>query len=120
MSYTLKMREQIERVEATRQERLQGYFPRMTAPQKEDVLKNFHPDYIEASMRSLAVGVNKGGRVPHELADLLEARSRMEGVHLDLEQVNYDVDVLVHWRRRRRGRCGAPSAGTGCRGATGY
>lgn len=95
MSYTLKMREQIERVEATRQERLQGYFPRMTAPQKEDVLKNFHPDYIEASMRSLAVGVNKGGRVPHELADLLEARSRMEGVQLDLEQVNYDVDVLV-------------------------
>jgi len=95
MTYTPQLRELLKRVEATRSKRLQGYFPRLNASEKEDVLQKFHPDYIEASMRALKVGVNKGARVPHELADMLEAGSRLEKVRLDLEQLKYDVDVLV-------------------------
>ncbi|MBS4032482.1 MAG: FAD-binding protein [Clostridiales bacterium] len=95
MSYTPKMREQIKKVEATRAERVKQNFPRMNPEQKDNVLKNFHPDYIEASMRALPVGVNKGDRVPHELADLIEARSRVENIKFDLEDIAYDVDVLV-------------------------
>lgn len=95
MTYTPQLRELLTRVEATRSKRLQGYFPRLSASEKADVLKNFHPDYIEASMRALQVGASKGDRVPHELADLLEARSRLENVGLDLQQLQYDVDVLV-------------------------
>jgi succinate dehydrogenase / fumarate reductase flavoprotein subunit len=95
MTYTPQLKELLTRVEATRNKRLQGYFPRLAAAEKEEVLRKFHPDYIENSMRPLQVGVNKGDRVPHELADLLEARSRLENIRLDMEQLQYDVDVLI-------------------------
>ena len=95
MSYTPQLKELIKRVEATRPERVKKNFPRMTAEQKQDALKNFHPDYIEASMRGLAVGASKGSRVPHELADLIEARSSVEDLKIDLNKFDYDVDVLV-------------------------
>jgi succinate dehydrogenase/fumarate reductase flavoprotein subunit len=95
MSYTPQLKELIKRVEATRPERVKKNFPRMTAEQKQDALKNFHPDYIQTSMRSLSVGVSKGDRVPHELADLIEARSAVESLKIDLNKFDYDVDVLV-------------------------
>ena len=96
MSYTPQMRELIKKVEATRSERVNaGSFERMTMDERDEVLKNYHPDFIEASMRPLPVGPNKDYRVPHEFADLIEARSRIEGLGFDLEKFDYDVDVLV-------------------------
>lgn len=96
MSYTPQLRELIKKVEETREDRVKkGHFKRMTMDQRDDVLKNFHPDFIEASMRPLPVGPNKGYKVPHEFADLVEARSRIEGLKLNLDCYDYDVDVLV-------------------------
>ncbi|MBS3898957.1 MAG: FAD-binding protein [Dethiobacter sp.] len=96
MPYTPQLRELVKQVEASRAERIKkGPFRRMTMDERDEVLKNFHPDFIEASMRPLSVGVNKGDRVPHEFADLIEARSRIEGLGFDLENFAYDVDVLV-------------------------
>ncbi|MCW3489842.1 FAD-dependent oxidoreductase [Dethiobacter alkaliphilus] len=96
MSYTPQMREQIKKVEATRAERVnKGHYERMSMDERDEVLKNYHPDFIEASMRPLPVGPNKDYRVPHEFADLIEARSRIEGLGFDLEKFDYDVDVLV-------------------------
>ncbi len=95
MSYTPHMRELIKNVEATRAKRVGNNHPRMTPEEKDDVLKNFHPDFIEASMRPLKVGLNVGHRVPHEFADVIEARSMLEGVELDVNKADYDVDVLV-------------------------
>ena len=93
--YTPQMRELIKKVEQTRPER-KGYdFPRMGPGERQEVLENFHPDFIEESFDSLQVGVNRGSKVPRELADLLHARSRVENVALNLKDIFYDVDVLV-------------------------
>jgi succinate dehydrogenase / fumarate reductase flavoprotein subunit len=89
------MKELIRKVEEKRPVRLGVEFPRMTPEERQDVLKKFHPDFIETGFRQLQVGVNKGDRVPRELADLLEARSMLEHVALDLQEIAYDVDVLV-------------------------
>ena len=95
MSYTPQMRELIKKVEATRPKRVGKNFPRMSPEEKEEVLQKFHPDYIEASMRPLKVGLNRGERVPLEFADVIEARSTLEGVDIDVNQADYSVDVLV-------------------------
>ena len=94
-SYTQEQLDSIKKVEATRQERLSNLHARMTAEQKDAVLKEFHPDYIEGAYETLKVGPNKGEKVLHELADLLQGKSRLEPKKIDLKNPDYDVDVLV-------------------------
>ena len=93
--YTPAMKESIKRVEATRPARLQETWPMMTPVEKQEVLNKFHPDYKPEGMRELRLGPAKGMRTPHELADLLEGHSLLRGVELDLEQVDFDTDVLI-------------------------
>ena len=93
--YTEEQILSMKKVEATREERLKNLFPRMTADEKQTVLKENHPDYIDSSYELLKVGPNKGGKVLHELADLLQGNSRVLGMDIDLEHPAYDVDVLV-------------------------
>ncbi|MDO9536029.1 MAG: FAD-dependent oxidoreductase [Bacillota bacterium] len=93
--YTSQMKELIKKVEETRPMRLGVDFPRITTEEGQDLLKKFHPDFIEEGFRELQVGVNKGDRVPRELADLLEARSMIEHIELDLSEIVCDVDVLI-------------------------
>jgi succinate dehydrogenase/fumarate reductase flavoprotein subunit len=93
--YTPGMRESIKKVEATRPARLQETWPMMTPAEKQEVLRRFHPDYKPEGMRELRVGLAKGLRTPHELADLLEGHSMLRNTDLDLEQVDFDTDVLI-------------------------
>jgi succinate dehydrogenase/fumarate reductase flavoprotein subunit len=93
--YEPHMLESIKRVEATRSERLGQQYSRLTADEKAALLKGYHPDYKAGTMRELAVGPNTGDRVPHELADLLEGRGRIDPDVLDLDHADYDVDILV-------------------------
>jgi succinate dehydrogenase/fumarate reductase flavoprotein subunit len=93
--YTPAMQESIKKVEATRPERLQETWPMMTPVEKQEVLRRFHPDYKPEGMRELRVGPAKGLRTPHELADLLEGHSLLRNVDLDVEQVDFDTDVLI-------------------------
>ncbi len=93
--YTPAMRESIGRVEASRPARLQETWPMMSPTEKQEILQRFHPDYKPEGMRELRVGPGKGMRTPHELADLLEGHSLLRNVELDLEQVDYDTDVLI-------------------------
>ena len=93
--YTLEMQKSIEAVEATRQARLNADLKRMTADEKENLLKKFHPDYKEEGFSILKIGANKGDKVPTELADLLQANSRLKGVKINLSKVDYDTDVLI-------------------------
>ncbi|HCY51075.1 MAG TPA: succinate dehydrogenase/fumarate reductase flavoprotein subunit, partial [Clostridiales bacterium] len=93
--YTEEQLISMKKVEETREERMNNLFPRMTAEEKDAVLKENHPDYIESAYENLKVGKNKGDKVLHELADLLQGRSRIEGLKIDLEHPDYDVDVLV-------------------------
>ena len=94
-TYTSEQLESMKKVEASREERLNNLFPRMTADEKDAVLKEFHPDYIESAYENLKIGPNKGEKVLHELASLLQGKPRTEGLKIDLEHPDYDVDVLV-------------------------
>jgi succinate dehydrogenase/fumarate reductase flavoprotein subunit len=93
--YTAYMKESIRKVEATRQKRLKETFPRLTEAEKTSLLQKFHPDFITKGMRELLVGPNQGERTPTEMADVLEGNSRINPDKIDLNQIDYDVDVLV-------------------------
>lgn len=95
MTYTPTMRELIKRVEATREARLGKEFPRMTPAEKQEVLKNHHPDYIESQFRQARLGPNKGDRFPHELCDVLEAYPRYDYSRFRADKVDHRVDVLI-------------------------
>ena len=93
--FTEEMIKSMKILEETRPSRI-GLDPRrMTAEEKEALLAKFHPDYIKDQFAELKVGVNKGDKVPLELADLLQAKSRIEGMDIDLSCPDYDTDVLI-------------------------
>ncbi len=94
-NYTDEQLQSMKKVEATRAERVNNLFPRMSAEEKSQVLKENHPDYIDNAYETLKVGPNKGDKVLHELADLLQGKSRVLGKDIDLSNPDYDVDVLV-------------------------
>ncbi len=98
--FTKEMLESIKKVEATRSERLAkvmaGENPRrMTAEEKEQVLAAFHPDHIQSQFATLQIGPNKGEKVPLELAEILQANSRINPDEIDLSNPDYDTDVLI-------------------------
>jgi succinate dehydrogenase / fumarate reductase flavoprotein subunit len=95
MTYTPRIRESIEKVAKTREARIGNYFPRMSPKEKEDILKNYHPDYIETQFRKAKVGPNKDDRFPHELCDVLEAYPRINWNRTDEIKANREVDVLI-------------------------
>ena len=94
-NYTQEQLDSIKKVEATRKERCDNLHRRLTAEEKENVLKENHPDYIESAYEVLKVGPNKGGKVLHELADLLQGKARVLDMDIDLSKPDFDVDVLI-------------------------
>lgn len=95
MPYPEMMRPSLRLLEVTRAQRMRESFPRMTPEEKTALLQAHHPDFRPEGMRELRVGPNRGDRTPHEFADQLEARSRIDPDRIDLERIDYDVDVLV-------------------------
>ena len=99
MPYPEELKKLIKVVESTRAERVEKKknnveVPFMSLEERHDILKH-HPDFIEEGRRELKVGPSKGYRIAHEMADLLEARSRVEPAKIDLNKVDYETDVLV-------------------------
>ena len=90
-----KILEPIRKVEAARAENVKLNPARMSAEEKEVLLKTFHPDYRENQFTTLRIGPNKGGKVPLELAALLEGKPRIDLEKPHLERVDYDADVLI-------------------------
>ena len=93
--YNKEMTESIKKVEANRKANTDFEPRRMTAEEKDTLLATYHPDYKQEEFRTLTVGPNKGGKVPTELAALLQAHSRIDPAKIDLSAPDYDVDVLV-------------------------
>ncbi|MHA1665293.1 MAG: FAD-binding protein, partial [Candidatus Njordarchaeales archaeon] len=85
----------IEKVEATRERRLKEVFKRITPEEKEKLLEKWHPDYRPEGKRALKLGPNKGDYVPNEVADILEAYPLIDPNDIDLEDIDYNVDVLI-------------------------
>ena len=85
----------MKKVEAAREKNISFEPRRMTAEEKDTVLKENHPDYIESAYEILKVGPNKGGKVLHELAELLQGKSRVLDMEIDLNKVDYETEVLI-------------------------
>lgn len=68
---------------------------RMSYEQKQELLADFHPDYRQDKFDTLKIGVNKGDRVPVELAQMLQAHSRITADSVDLTKPDYETDVLI-------------------------
>ncbi len=100
MSYTPEMKELIKKVEATRPQRIEKsrkneHYPDLSLEEREQVLKKFHPDYMDEGRRAVKVGPNKGDVFPAEVVDLLESKTRIDVPRIDLEKVDFETDVLV-------------------------
>ena len=93
--WTNEMLESIRKVEATRAERMAHEPRRMTAEEKDELLKQFHPDYRAEGFDTIAIGPNAGQSAPKELVQLLHSNSRLLGEKIDLNRVDIDTDVLV-------------------------
>ncbi len=61
------MRESIKNVEKTREKRLKVTMDHCSPDEIDDVLNNFHPDFIKEQKASLRFGVSKGEVVPLEV-----------------------------------------------------
>lgn len=100
MSYPEYMLELIKKVESTRPRRIEQAekgesFPVFSPEEGDKLLHEFHPDYKKGTKRELKIGKSKGALVPNEFADLVESYPRVDPETVDLEKIDYDVDVLV-------------------------
>ncbi len=93
--FTETMLESIQKVEATRAARMGVEPRRMTAEEKSELLKAYHPDYRPEGFAEIKIGPNKGQKAPLELTQLLHSNSRLLNETINLENPAYDVDVLV-------------------------
>ena len=93
--YSEQFKESLALVEAAREKNISLEPTRMTAEQKEKVLASFHPDYKVDEFAVLEIGPNKGDKVPKELAEILQAHSRITAESVDLDSPDYECDVLV-------------------------
>jgi aspartate oxidase len=95
MSHPTGMQASIQKVKATRKERTESAFPELNARDKSTLLESYHPDFNQAVKRNLRIGVNKGDPASSELADMLEAPSRIRPDEINLDKVDYQTDILV-------------------------
>lgn len=93
--YNEEMKESMKKVAAHREANAVLEPRRMTADEKDKLLATYHPDYKQSEFTTLSIGPNKGEKVPIELAALLQAHSRIKNKKINLDKVDYDVDVLI-------------------------
>ncbi|MBQ3861980.1 MAG: FAD-binding protein, partial [Clostridia bacterium] len=93
--YTGELLASAKKVEAARDANLALEPARMTAEEKDSLLETWHPDYKTSEFEELKIGVNRGDKVPHELAALLEGCPRIGAPDVDLSKIDYDTDVLI-------------------------
>ncbi|MCP4584061.1 MAG: FAD-binding protein [candidate division Zixibacteria bacterium] len=99
MPYPEELKRLIKVVESTRAERVERKkrneeVPFLSLDERKTMLDN-HPDFKDEGRRELQVGPSQGYRIAHEMADLLEARSRVNPEDIDISKVDYETDVLI-------------------------
>ena len=90
-----EMLDSMKKVTANRAANAEMEPRRMTAEEKDALLEAFHPDYKKDQFSVLSIGKNKGDKVPHELAALLQGKSRIQAADVDLTAPAIDTDVLI-------------------------
>jgi succinate dehydrogenase/fumarate reductase flavoprotein subunit len=99
MPYPENLKKLIKVVESTRAERVERKknnieVPFLSLEERTSMLQH-HPDVKEEGRRGVKVGPSKGYRIAHEIADVLEATSRVDPAKVDLNKIDYETDVLV-------------------------
>ncbi len=99
MPYPEELKKLIKVVESTRAERVERKkrneeVPFMSLDERKEMLK-YHPDVKEEGRREVKVGPSKGYAIAHEMADLLEAKCRVDPEKIDLSSPDYETDILV-------------------------
>ncbi len=93
--YPPEFKEYIAKIELTRAKRLKEDYPKCSEEDRFNLIKQYHPNFVGKKICQLRLGPNKGDYVPEELAGLLEGDSLVDPDVINLEELNYDVDVLV-------------------------
>lgn len=93
--YPETMRKSIDNVNKTRSKRVNEVIADMTLEERDEVLKNFHPDYKKETKNNIAWGPNNGDLVPVEVSSILNAYPTIILDTIDLSKVDYDVGVLI-------------------------
>lgn len=99
MPYPEELKKLIKVVESTRAERVERKkkneeVPFLSLDERAEMLHH-HPDVKEEGRREVKVGPSKGYHIAHEIADLLEATSRVDPAKVDIKKVDYETDLLV-------------------------
>jgi succinate dehydrogenase/fumarate reductase flavoprotein subunit len=95
ITYSDEMRRSIEKVAATRKDRMKQVYAKLKPEEKKQLLEKFHPDYKPGTTRKLLVGANKGDTIVNELGDIVEAYSRINPQKVDLSKFNIQTDMLI-------------------------
>jgi len=93
--YPEYMRASIEKVEKTRDARLKETVKAMSLVDRDKVLTDYHPDYKKEGKRKIKIGPSQEELMPHEFADVIESHPLVQPSDVDLNQVDYDVDLLI-------------------------
>ena len=93
--YPPHMQNSIKNVESTRAARLNFAPQRMSADEKESLLKKFHPDYQDDAFDLIKVGKNAGQKAPVELCEALHSKSLVSAFEINLNDPSFDTDVLI-------------------------
>ena len=88
-------KESLKAVEAARAANVAYEPARMTAQEKDDLLAAYHPDYKKSEFATLKVGPNKGEKRAARAVRAAAVHSRISADDVDLNDVRYDVDVLI-------------------------
>ncbi len=84
----------LQEVKESRSKRMTQIVEKVDDKTKHEVLRNYHPDYIEDLFTPLTTGKNKGTKVVKEFSDLVSSRSIVEDVKID-QSASFDTDVLI-------------------------
>lgn len=100
MGYPQELMELIKNVDRTRPARVARKkagqeFRALTLDERKDRLEKYHPDFRVGALRELKIGPSKGYAIAPEIADVFEARSRVDPDKINLNEVHYETDVLV-------------------------
>ncbi len=89
------MMESIKKVEEKREKNLTKKVKPLSLEARGSILAEYHPDYMDSSKREVKVGVDKGVLMYNGIADLLEARPALNPRDVDLDRIDFDVDILI-------------------------
>jgi len=89
------MMKSIKKVEEKRKRNMSKPVKPLSMEEREKILSDFHPDYMDNTKRKVKIGIDKGKMLYNGIVDLLEAKSVLNPKDIDLSKIDYDVDLLV-------------------------